>query len=417
MTQSTVTPDAEALSIAHACEPPTVDPEGPRLRGRGPGSRRLTGIDAARGLALLGMMAVHILPAYTADLDLTMPWSVAVGKSAALFAVIAGLGIAMTTGRRHLLVGRKYAAESSSLVVRAVLIGSLGLLLGVLVPNEAFIILPYYAILFVLAIPLLRLSRRWLVACTTVIAIGVPVASHFWRAQNPDRVVGIFNPTFGDLLSEPGQVLSLVLISGAYPALAWVAYICAGLAVGRGDLRRRSSVAKMMFLGIAMALAANAMAWLALNAAGGRAAIDTANDAASSPVDVEDILTAGADGIIPTNTLWWLAINGPHTTTPLDIFHTIGIALAVLGAMILLGRVAGRLLKPLNAIGSMPLTMYAVHLLLLVQPWMPENTTAEYGIQLLILTVIALVWTRFFRRGPLEQIVRSISNAVSLRRR
>src|SRR6478735_4393816 len=68
---------------------------------------RLAGIDAARGLALLGMMATHVLPTFESDAQLTPTWVGLVfsGRAAALFAVLAGIGLALSTGKERLLEG------------------------------------------------------------------------------------------------------------------------------------------------------------------------------------------------------------------------------------------------------------------------------------------------------------------------
>lgn len=54
--------------------------------------RRITGIDAARGIALVGMLAIHVMPQFNDDFEPTLVWQVASGTSAALFALLAGVG-------------------------------------------------------------------------------------------------------------------------------------------------------------------------------------------------------------------------------------------------------------------------------------------------------------------------------------
>ena len=68
------------------------------------GRRRLAGVDAARGLALIGMMSVHLfrMP-YGPDAPLAR--ELVSGRSAALFAVLAGVGIALATGGTQPVVG------------------------------------------------------------------------------------------------------------------------------------------------------------------------------------------------------------------------------------------------------------------------------------------------------------------------
>src|SRR6478672_13564809 len=73
---------------------------------------RLRGIDAARGLALLGMMATHVLPTFGSDAQLTPTWVGLVfsGRAAALFAVLAGVGLALSTGKERPLQGSELSA-------------------------------------------------------------------------------------------------------------------------------------------------------------------------------------------------------------------------------------------------------------------------------------------------------------------
>lgn len=390
------------VEIPHDCDPETGRAE-PSVRRTG-GSSRLVGVDAARGLALLGMMVVHILPPADANGNITTAWLLSVGKSAALFAVVAGVGIALSTGRRDRPRGRKWAAASASLLVRALMIGAIGLAIGTVVGIEyAAVILPYYAMLFIFAIPLLPLRSGWLAALTVVIAVGVPIASHYLRQ---DLIApGVVNATFASAAADPQALLTTLLVTGEYPALAWMAYICAGLAVGRSRINLRSSVAGVMTLGIGLAVAASAASWWLLEVRGGREQLEAVALQTMNLDRFTGILVWGTDGTLPTDSTWWLALMSAHTTTPFDLFFTIGTSLAVLGAMILLGRAIPGLLKPLAAAGSMTLTLYSAHLLLLVAPFMPEGATAMYLSQAVILITFALLWRRRFARGPLEQVI------------
>ena len=73
----------------------TLAPHAPRTARR----TRLAGVDAARGLAVLGMVAVHVLPTDDRDGQLTLPEAIAGGRSSAAFAVLAGVGVALATRR------------------------------------------------------------------------------------------------------------------------------------------------------------------------------------------------------------------------------------------------------------------------------------------------------------------------------
>src|ERR687889_461840 len=94
-----------------------------------PAPGRLAGVDATRGLALIGMMAVHSLWAYDDDGDVTWHYALAAGQSAATFALLAGIGIAFMTGRRQVEAG-EWKATAASLAARAGVIAAVGLFLG-----------------------------------------------------------------------------------------------------------------------------------------------------------------------------------------------------------------------------------------------------------------------------------------------
>lgn len=399
-----------AAAIAHECDPESVS-AAPSEGRQSAGSSRLIGIDVARGLALLGMMVVHILPAADADGRITTAWSVSAGTASALFAVVAGVGIALSSGRREQLVGRRWQGAAMSLLVRALLIGTLGLVLGRVVASEsAAVILTYYALLFVCAIPLLRLPARWLAALTLVLALGAPVLSHLVRETTV--LPQTDNPTFDTLLAEPGTVLTALLVTGEYPVIAWITYICAGLAIGRSRLFSRGSVGRVLLLGVGLAATARGASWLLLENAGGRAALQAVAPQSMTSDELADIFVFGADGILPTTSPWWLAVGAPHTSTPFDLLFTIGVSCAVLGAMILLGRAVGSVLWPIAAAGSMPLTLYTAHLLLLEAPFMPDSAMAAFGVQLVALLGFALLWRRDFARGPLEEVVRALAGSA-----
>ncbi|HEY9354865.1 MAG TPA: heparan-alpha-glucosaminide N-acetyltransferase domain-containing protein, partial [Arthrobacter sp.] len=100
---------------------------------------RLRGIDAARGLALLGMMATHLLPTFESNAELTPTWIGLTfsGRAAALFAVLAGIGLALSTGKQVPAEGAPLGAARRGIALRAAVIAAVGLTLGGLEVNLA----------------------------------------------------------------------------------------------------------------------------------------------------------------------------------------------------------------------------------------------------------------------------------------
>lgn len=403
------TPGLLDTAIPHACEPRTV----PETQSTSTG--RLIGIDVARALALVGMIAVHVLADTTADGAMTLPYVLSAGKSAALFALLAGVGIALSTGRNHPPRGRRWLGSMASVAVRAVLITLLGLALGSIIPGSAaHVILVSYGVMFLLAMPLLRLRPAVLATLALLIALVVPIASHFLRQSLP--VIDPGNPSFASVIGAPAASLREVLLTGTFPAIAWLAYLCAGLAIGRLVLDRRSAAVALVAVGTAVAVTASVISELLLQHLGGLQALAAAAAPIMSREDFADTFVWGTTGTLPTNSGWWLAVLAPHTTTPFDLLHTMGVAVAVLGLTLMLALVTQRSLRPIARFGSMPLSVYTLHLLLLLVPFLNEDGgLAAFVAHLVILGTFVLVWTRFFTRGPLEQVLWQASHAVSRR--
>lgn len=87
---------------------------------------RIAVVDVARGLALLGMFSVHVFGAFEPDDSPTVAWQLAGGRSSATFALVAGVGLALTTGGRTPRVDR---GSLASVAARAATVGLIGLLL------------------------------------------------------------------------------------------------------------------------------------------------------------------------------------------------------------------------------------------------------------------------------------------------
>jgi uncharacterized membrane protein YeiB len=99
-----------------------------------------------------------------------------------------------------------------------------------------------------------------------------------------------------------------------------------------------------------------------------------------------------------------LATAAPHTSTPLDLIHTIGVATALLGGMLLLARRAERFLLPIAAAGGMTLTLYTAHVLFINSPLDRFGATPGYLLQVVAVLAFAVVWRKAVARGPLEQL-------------
>ncbi|HAS33607.1 MAG TPA: acyltransferase, partial [Microbacterium sp.] len=118
---------------------PRLSRNGIQLNGAG----RIAGLDFARGLAIIGMLAAHLLWLGD-DVVLADPstWSnIAAGRSSILFATLAGVSLGLMTGGRHPARGAAMGVARRRIALRAALLWVLGvLLIGTGVP--VYVILP-----------------------------------------------------------------------------------------------------------------------------------------------------------------------------------------------------------------------------------------------------------------------------------
>ncbi|KZM35482.1 heparan-alpha-glucosaminide N-acetyltransferase domain-containing protein [Oerskovia enterophila] len=369
-----------------------------------PAGDRVPGVDLARGLAILGMFAAHV-GVTSDDFSTGEGWlSLVHGRSSILFAVIAGVSLALVSGRRTPLSGVPALQARTRILVRAVLLLALAGLLDLLGTPVA-LILGFYAAYFVLALPFLRWSPPRLAGLALVVAVLGPPVAYWWpeimlRAE-------LWLPMDGS------GALTDFLLTGTYPALVWMAFVLAGLAVGRLDLASRRLQVSLLGGGLVTSFAAYMASalvtgsWLtAVLAGSGPTALIEQQAADASGVYQPEPLPWSAP--LPTPEYLWLA--GPHTNTTLEVLGSGGFALAVLGLCLLLGssRAVLRVLAPLAAVGSMALTVYCLQVLA-IWAWEDQLMSATGNGELALLVVASLVFPTAWRwalgRGPLERFV------------
>ncbi|MDO9458153.1 heparan-alpha-glucosaminide N-acetyltransferase domain-containing protein [Nocardioides sp.] len=359
---------------------------------------RLVGLDVARCLALLGMMATHVLAARTPDGDLATSHVIASGRASALFAVLAGVAMALVSGRRTPVRGGERVRASLALLVRAVAVAALGLVLGVLGTGIA-VILTYYAVLFVLGLPFLGLTWKPLLALAVGWAVVAPVVSRLVVPELPARQ---FESPRPDQLGDPGRLLSELLLTGYYPAVPWLTYLLLGLAIGRLDLQSRRVAAGLAAGGAVVAVAATLVS-------------DALTSSRFTAAEL-DAMAGGMYGQTPVegpDSGWrWLTVVAPHSTTPFDLLQTAGSAAAVIGLCLLLvawvsdlSRHGERAVQVLFGAGTMTLTLYTVHLLMKTEQVWPDDVPSSYVWHVVVVLWVGSVYAALQRQGPLEWAV------------
>ncbi|MCW2850477.1 MAG: hypothetical protein JWM84_141 [Nocardioides sp.] len=358
------------------------------------------------------MVATHVADDYGPDGRLALGQWLPGGRASALFAVLAGVSLALMTGGRTPVAGRERTARSAGLAVRALLVAALGLLLGE--PDSGLaVILTYYGLLFLCGLAFVGLRAPAAFALAAVWLVLAPVVSHLVRPELPPR--GFESPTFAQL-ADPGQLLSELALTGYYPVLPWLAYLLVGLGIGRLDLARRHVQMGLAGAGAVLVVAATVASRLLLARPGVARGLLEELGRSGGAEELRRATEPSMYGTTPAGGSWdWLLVVAPHSSTPFDLAHTIGSSLLVIGACLvvvgLLGDFAERVTAIVFGAGTMTLTLYSLHVLLRTDAVWPEDE-GTFVPHALVLLAIGAAFVAFGRRGPVERLVRAASDGT-----
>ena len=367
--------------VATAAPPPCRAPEA--LRPQRPG--RVIGLDVARALAVFGMLGAHVggVPADVVASPST--WLGAVhGRSSVLFAVLAGVSLALLTGRTVAPAGEDLVRARTRVLVRAAWVFGIGVALEAL-GTDIDVILGVYGVLFVLALPCLRWSPRRLLLAAAGLAVLTPPAallSTVWA-----QAAGL----------EQSPVVLLVL-NGPYPALIWWTFILVGMAVGRSDLGSPQVRARLLGAGVTLAVLGYGAGWTTTRWWG---------QAASTQ--------AWVDGDVDARTwsLAWLSGAAPHSGTTSEIVGSVGVALVAIAACLVLAERLPTATFPLVSVGAMALTAYTGHVLVpTVLDWDVEGG-ATWLASIAVMVVLSTGWRLALGQGPLERLLSTTSRRAA----
>lgn len=366
-------------------------------------STRLIGLDLFRAVAVFGMLVAHVGPsAWMAGAgfgDVHPEWEIFHSRMPAMFAFAAGLSLNLSASGP----GGDRPAPASTLI-RSALLAVIGIALTLLGTPVA-VILTFFAAWFVLVLPFRRWRARALLVAALTWAILGPLASFLLRLA------------FG----SPDNAAWDLLVGGDYPAMTWMPFVLAGLAVGRMDLTAPRLRRGLMTWGGVLLVVGYAIPALVLTA-GGAAQIMN-----SLP------LTRGRDaqqqfaavffserGVTDLHHWLWLVAPAPHSGSWGDVLGCLGVCAVLLSILLRLGDAAeharGRtgtcartLVSAIAPLGAMVLSVYAAHIVLMAVITATTGHSFRGGQSPLMLTgftvvlaVFSALWMRRFRRGPLE---------------
>lgn len=345
---------------------------------------RIGGIDVVRGLAVLGMFAAHI--GFDGDEGISGWLWLTDGRSAATFALLAGLSVALFTGRdQPPAPGAEARRARARVLSRAGVLFVIGILLQALNTPIA-VILPSYAVTFALLSLAVTLRASTCALLAAVAAVIGPVIS-----LSVDLAAGGIPAWVGSPANPVGKNVADLVLVGYYPAVVWVAYMLLGLAVGRLRLRDHRVQGGLAIGGAIMALTGYGASRL--------------------------LVPVVADS--PSELVRGLVTAAPHDDTTFELVGNAGVTLMLLAAALAVttwkatARAAGIVLYPLAATGAMALTAYTVHIVAIRMLGDDVVWHATSNAVLAWFVAVTLVATTLWRltvgRGPLELLMRAVT--------
>lgn len=350
----------------------TLPSEGPSRRGR----HRMVALDAARGLAVIGMIAVNTGPRGDDEL-LEMLYRIPYGRASLLFVLLGGIGLSLMT-RRSRLQGAPLPWVS--LVWRCALLLLGGLALQEL-DHDVAVILQIYALLILFSLPLLRTTGRSLLLVAATSALIGPL---IW-IMGQIYTDGEFDRDPVAVSDSPWEIFTGIVVTGPYPLIVWGAPFVFGIWLGRQKLSDSRISTQLIIWGAVAAVAAH----------------------------LASIALVGLLGE-PTSHIAWqrLLSSVAHSQMPLWLISGTGSAIFVLGVCLKIRTWSRPGLTPLIHLGQLALTAYVGHLLILALIVRPGPDTLAQGMlattgTVLVLMVFASLWRVRFNRGPLEVLLRA----------
>lgn len=356
---------------------------------------RIDGLDAARGLAVVGMIIAHTHVAWTYASDASGPgqWlaTMSHGRSAMLFAFCAGMSLAILTGWPQPRTGQAAVTARLRVLVRAAMLLAIAAPL-VALGTQVYVILAFYAAWFVLALPVARWSARRLLALAGGLALLGPQFA--WAAVALEVVTDVeFAPDANGFATE-------TLLTGVYPGAFYLPAVLAGMAFLRADPRLRRTRLWALGLGTAGAVLGYGTGNLLLPA--------IAPDVAAASPDV-----TYTDGFFTDPT--FLLTSFPHANTTPELLGSGGVVAVVTALLLSAPRGVLVALTPLRAVGALTLTSYSGHLVVL---WLFPGlvgTASAGATAIFVLVVVGACWAWWAWRGtgPLEALVRDVATAAT----
>ncbi len=350
--------------------------------------KRLLALDAARGLAVIGMYIQHFaLNRYNAN--------IVSGNTMILFILCSGISYSIMS-RNAADKGIEEKTFRTRILARSVFIDFLGYLLIML--NGPFaVVLTAYAVLFVMGLLLKNCSDKILMIASGISFIASPVI----------MIMGM------SIFS--GSAMLQDIAGGPLSAVALLPVFTAGMLIGRKDLRNFKRQIGYVGAGIFMVVVIKLLSAYVLP--------HLSEKVMNIMMKTQNYSEINEYAPFPQNVYpisWHLiCVAAPQNGSTFTLILGMGVSLIVLGGMCLIERKIPVVLKPFSLAGQIALTLYAIQIIL---GWLLALLGAEYdfigsmflgdimvAVLTIVLGVILVRWKDVLIEGIMRRFERLFS--------
>ena len=355
-------------------------------------SKRIEGLDFARALAMFGMLIVNfkIIMGAVGNGPEWLIWFTGLfeGRASATFVTLAGIGVALMT--RKARNGGELSTIKVKLLKRSAFLFVLGLCLYV--ADWTGDILHYYGVYMLIASFLIIASTKFMIIISSLFLITsqiLQVTMNYLKGWHPKQPF----MEYLDFWTIEGFIRNL-LFNGYHPVFPWICFFLLGMILGRLDLSKKSVRNKMLYFSLFLLITIEVLS---------------------------KVLMRLSLLLLDGNSAEFLFQTGP---IPPNIFYMLSnsasaIIVIVASIYIIENFPSHWLTKSLIKTGQLTLTHYVSHVFIgvgiLALLNRLENQTLAFSLLFTTLFFVvsilfSVLWRRKYKRGPIEWVMRKITN-------
>lgn len=352
--------------------------------------KRIIGIDMARAIAVIGMIIVNFKTVFgTQGTDwLKTIASIFDGKAAAIFVVLAGVGLALMTNTAYKNKDKqRLKTRKIQIAKRALLLFIIGLSYISIWPAD---ILHFYGIYMLTCLLFIPLKPKYILYA---VCLSITLFPLLLIGFNYETGWDFNTLTYLDLWTVNGFIRHM-FFNGFHPVIPWSAFMLFGLWLGRQDLKNPLYLKRLLKI--------SSITWIC---------IQIVSKSLLSVLTTDEL-----------NTLSPLFGTDPMPPLPLYMLNGISVATLIITSCILIAERYKQTLfiQALYKTGQLALTFYVAHVIIGmgVIEWFGWIPFGEYSIAFsfiyallfsLLCILFSVYWLKYKTYGPLEWIMKKLN--------